>query len=187
MRTRPLLRDVRHKAMITPVNPLRTKLIHISPSYWTIYRSFEIILEWELSIGWEFEANIRCKIHCFKKHSIWYESLWIIFKKMRNRRGQLGLQRTRKSKARANVFERTPATNDIFWFRSPTTWTLKTRQERKYVNSDKARWKELESTTLISEVDGGTNMCCKASKLTFYKRNRKHGMGPKHRHRPRVR
>ena len=61
MRTRPLLRDVRHKAMIAPVSPLSTKLIHISPSYWTIYHSFEIILEWGLSIGWEFEANIRCK------------------------------------------------------------------------------------------------------------------------------
>jgi len=44
MRTRPLLSNVRHRAMTTPVNPLGTRLIHVSPSYLTIYRSFEIIL-----------------------------------------------------------------------------------------------------------------------------------------------
>jgi len=38
--------------MITPVIPLRTRLIYISPSYLTIYRSFEIILEWKLSTYW---------------------------------------------------------------------------------------------------------------------------------------
>jgi len=43
MGTRPLLRNARHRAMITPVNPLLARLIHISPRYWTIYRSFEII------------------------------------------------------------------------------------------------------------------------------------------------
>jgi len=31
--------------MITPIRPLRTKLIHISQSYWTSFRSYEIILE----------------------------------------------------------------------------------------------------------------------------------------------
>jgi len=43
--SRALLRNVRDRVMITPANPLRTRLIHISPSYWTIYRSFETILE----------------------------------------------------------------------------------------------------------------------------------------------
>ena len=43
--SRTLLRNVRDRVMITPANPLRTRLIHISPSYWTIYRSFETILE----------------------------------------------------------------------------------------------------------------------------------------------
>jgi len=47
--------------MITPVGSLRTRLIHISPSYWTIYRSFEIILEWEQSIGLECMTNVLCK------------------------------------------------------------------------------------------------------------------------------
>jgi len=48
-------------AMITPVSPLRARLIHISPSYWTIYRSFEIILEWKLSIGLKYKSNFLCK------------------------------------------------------------------------------------------------------------------------------
>ena len=46
---RPLLHNARHRTM--PVNPPRLGLIHISPSYQTVYRSFEIILEWVLSIG----------------------------------------------------------------------------------------------------------------------------------------
>jgi len=53
----PLLRSACHKAVITPVSTLRTKLIHISSSYWTIYRSFETILEWELSVALEFKFN----------------------------------------------------------------------------------------------------------------------------------
>jgi len=32
MITSPLLRNVRRRAMITPVSPLLTRLIHISPS-----------------------------------------------------------------------------------------------------------------------------------------------------------
>ena len=32
-------------ATVTPVSHPFTRLIHISPSCWTIYRSFEIILE----------------------------------------------------------------------------------------------------------------------------------------------
>jgi len=31
-----------------PISPLRARLIQISSSYWTIYRSFDIVLEWEL-------------------------------------------------------------------------------------------------------------------------------------------
>jgi len=37
--------------MITPVVLLVLGSFITSPSYWTIYRSFEIILEWELSIN----------------------------------------------------------------------------------------------------------------------------------------
>ena len=72
MGARPLLRNARHRTMITPVNPPRLRLIHISPSYQTVYRSFEIILEWVLSIGLEFKSNVVCKPIASKKHSIWY-------------------------------------------------------------------------------------------------------------------
>jgi len=44
--------------MLTAVSPLLTRLIHISPSCWTIYRSFEIILEMELSPGLDFKSNV---------------------------------------------------------------------------------------------------------------------------------
>jgi len=65
----PLLRNARHRTMITPVNPPRLRLIHI-PSYQTVYRSFEIILEWVLSIRLEFKSNVLCKPIASKKHSI---------------------------------------------------------------------------------------------------------------------
>jgi len=70
MGARLLLRKARHRIMITPVNPPRLRLIHISPSYQTVYRSFEIILEWALSIGLEFKSNVLCKPIASKKHSI---------------------------------------------------------------------------------------------------------------------
>ena len=64
---------VTHKAMITPVNPLRTRLIHISPSYWTT-----VLFVWNYSrmgtVRW-----IGIQSHCSmqpiasKKYSIWYE------------------------------------------------------------------------------------------------------------------
>ena len=44
--------------MITPDNPPRLRLIHISPSYQTVYRSFEIIPEWVLSTELEFKSNV---------------------------------------------------------------------------------------------------------------------------------
>jgi len=74
MRTHLLLCNKRHGAMIVPViSSLHTRLIRISPSCWTIFRSFEIILEWELPTALEFEFNFPRKSHFFKKHSIWYE------------------------------------------------------------------------------------------------------------------
>ena len=42
IRTRPMLHNARHRAMVTPVSPLCTRLIHISPIYKTIYHSFGI-------------------------------------------------------------------------------------------------------------------------------------------------
>jgi len=56
-----------------PVNPLLTRLIHISPSCWAVYRLFEIILQVE-TVRW-IGLQIQCsmQIHCFKKHSVQYE------------------------------------------------------------------------------------------------------------------
>jgi len=78
MITSPRLSNVRHRAMLTPVSPLRTRLIHISPSCWKIYRSFEIILEMG-TVHW-IGLHIQCsvQIHCFKKHSVQFE---LCFKK----------------------------------------------------------------------------------------------------------
>ena len=58
MRSSPLFCNVRHRAMKTPVSPLRTRLTHISPSYWNIYCLFEVILEGGLFTGLEFKLNI---------------------------------------------------------------------------------------------------------------------------------
>jgi len=60
MVTSPLLNNVRQKAMLTPVSPVLATLVHISPSYWTNYRSFEITVfpKWELSAGLDFISNV---------------------------------------------------------------------------------------------------------------------------------
>ena len=70
MRTHPMLRNVCQRAKKKPVGPLPARLIHISPRYWTIYRSFEISLEWELTIGLEFKSNVLRKSIASKKRSV---------------------------------------------------------------------------------------------------------------------
>ena len=94
---------VKHLATL----PLGIRLIHISPSYWTVYRSFEIILE----------------------------------------------------------VERTPTSKDIFDSGHLQHERERSVMERKYMNSDKAQWKELELTTLINEVGGGPNIHSKQAHL----------------------
>jgi len=69
MITSPLLSNVRQKAMITPPSPLLTMLVHISPSYWTIYRSFEIILEVG-TVHW-IGLHIQCSIPGMSKLVKW--------------------------------------------------------------------------------------------------------------------
>jgi len=60
-------------ATVTPVSHPLTRLIHISPSCWIIYRSFEIILEMGTVHRIELQIQFSIQIHCFKKHSIRYE------------------------------------------------------------------------------------------------------------------
>ena len=60
----------------TPVSHPLTRLIHISPNCWTIYRLFEITLEMG-TVHWV-ELQIQCsiQIHCFKKT---FSPIWIMF------------------------------------------------------------------------------------------------------------
>jgi len=53
-------------ATVMPVSHPLTRLIHISPSCLTIYRSFEIILQMG-TVHW-IELQVQCfiQIHCFK-------------------------------------------------------------------------------------------------------------------------
>jgi len=88
--TRLLFRKIRHKAIIKPVvSLLRTRLVRMSPRCWTIFRSFEIILKWELSIGLEFKLNALWQgstptvcgpmfyaIHCFKNIQFGMNYIW---------------------------------------------------------------------------------------------------------------
>ena len=78
MGSRLLLRNPRHRTIITPVNPLRLWLIHISTSYQTVYRSLEIILEWVAYCPLDSNSNpnFLCKPTASKKHSICYELNW---------------------------------------------------------------------------------------------------------------
>ena len=69
-------------ATVTPVGHPLTRLIHISPSCWTIYRFVWNNSRNEIILGtahW-IELLIQCfiQIHCFKKHSVRYE---LCFKK----------------------------------------------------------------------------------------------------------
>ena len=86
MRTRLLLCNERHGARIVPVvSPLHTRLIRISPSCWTIFRSFEIILEWELPTTLEFKFNFPWKPISSKNIQSVMKNIW------KSCRGQLGL------------------------------------------------------------------------------------------------
>jgi len=62
-------------ATVTPVTHPLSRLIHINPSCWIIYRSFEIALEMG-TVHW-IELQIQCsiQIHCFKKT---FSPIWII-------------------------------------------------------------------------------------------------------------
>jgi len=86
MITSPLLNNVRQKAMITPVIPLLTTLVHISPSYCTVYSSFEIILEME-TVHW-IGLHIQCSISGVGKLAKW----------------QSFLQKTKNTSERQNQF-----------------------------------------------------------------------------------
>jgi len=61
MITSPLLSNVRHRAMIMPLSPLSTEIIHISPRCWTIFYSFETILKMGTAHKLEFKCDVLFK------------------------------------------------------------------------------------------------------------------------------
>ena len=60
-------------ATVTPVSHPLTRFIHIIPSCWTLYRSFEITLEMGTIHSFDLQIQCSTQIHCFKKRSVWYE------------------------------------------------------------------------------------------------------------------
>jgi len=61
--------------MLTPNGYLHTRLLHISLSYWTIYRSFVIIFEMG-TVHWiGIQIQSSTQIHCFKKHSVYMNDI----------------------------------------------------------------------------------------------------------------
>ena len=73
MKAFSLLSNVRQKPMIMSASPLLTMLLHISPSYWTIYRSFENILEKGI-VHWT-RLQIQCSISELGKLVQWQSFL----------------------------------------------------------------------------------------------------------------
>jgi len=147
MMTSLFLGNVRHRAMIMPVSPPLTRLVHISSSYWiislfsesamlwslvsiTIVR-LKLFSKWKLSIGFNFKSNVLYISIASKKHSVRYELGYLFSKKLNCISRQLGLWRMNPNKGRGNEVERTPATNDIVLFMSPATWTWKAGHETK--------------------------------------------------------
>jgi len=61
--------SIRHRPLVTPVSPLLARLIHISPSCWTIYLSLEIIL-YMGTVHW-IGLQIQCYIPGVAKCSLY--------------------------------------------------------------------------------------------------------------------
>jgi len=51
-------RSLHHRAMTTPASFLLTTPVHITPSYWTIFRSLKLFSKWELSTGLDFIFSV---------------------------------------------------------------------------------------------------------------------------------
>jgi len=86
MITSPLLSNVCHRAMITPVSLLLTRLIHVSPSYRKMYCSFEMILKMG-TVHW-IGLQTQCSIQIHSKN---IQSDMNYISKSTNCIGQLGL------------------------------------------------------------------------------------------------
>jgi len=121
---------------MSPNKPLHTRFIHYSLSHWTIYRSFEIIIEWELPMGLKFKLNVLCK-SIFKKHI--QTDMTYILKMLTVDDCRLGSNgRARVKRWRTKSRERLLRTTTFY------SCYLQYERERpdmkrKYMNSDKAQ------------------------------------------------
>ena len=186
---------------MSPSKPQHTWLIRINPSYWTIFRSFGIILECELSIGLEFKFDCSMQIHCFKKT---FNLIWIIFEKILNRRRQLwekpdqcareGIREmptwkkdeTRAQSANSSKSYRKPSAFNcllriIFCVsRSPATWTRKARHGTKIDEHWQGPIKRARINNR-NQWNGWWHKYTKQAHVLFYniKRNRRLGLNPR--------
>jgi len=128
-------------------------LIHISPSYWIIYRSFEIILEME-TLHW-IGIQIQCSMQ-IQKHSVRYE---VCFKKYLVAEGSSGSNGwARVKRERTKSRERLLRTI-LFYLDHLQHKRERPDMQRKHMNSDKVQRKEPKLTTSWSgTVGGGTNV-----------------------------
>ena len=88
MGARPLLRNARHRTMITPVNPPRLRLIHISPSYQTVHLRLKLFSNGYCPLDWN--SNPMFYANTLLQKNI--QSDMNEIEKILNCRGQLGLQ-----------------------------------------------------------------------------------------------
>ena len=99
MRICPLLRSWRHKAMITPINPLRSRLIISARATGQFFVRFKLFSNGNCPLDWNSNSMFYANPLLQKMFNL----IWIIFT------GQLGLIRS-PSNARESVFERIPTT-----------------------------------------------------------------------------
>ena len=139
----------------------------ISPSWWTIYRSFEIILKmgtvhW---IGLQIQCSIQ--IHCFKKNPVRYQ---LCFKKYFSAYGSSGINGWARVKRERRKSRERLLRTILFYSGHLQHERERPDMERKYMNSDNAQRKETELTSWWSgTVGGGTNIQSKQARVLRYK------------------
>ena len=157
--------------MIRPVSRLRTGLIQISPSCWTIYHSFETILEMG-TVNW-IGLQIQCsiQIHCFNNIQ---SDMKYVFEKYLIAYGSSGSNGWAQVKR-----ERTKSKERLLrtiLFDSGHLQHERERPEmkRKCMNNDKAQRKEPGTGPwVVAQI-------CKASKLALcINRNRRLRLSPR--------
>ena len=112
------------------------RFIQISPSCWTIYRSFEIILEVG-TVHW-IGLQIQCfvQIHCFKKHLVRYE---LCFKKYLFASGSSGSNGWARVKRERKKSRECLLRTILIYSGHPQHECERLDMKRKYMNNEKAQ------------------------------------------------